>query len=101
MVLGQLIAAVFACLTSLTATIGDAWSESKWPMDGQDPAGDGAIYRISEAENVEIVSCEAVSIKSLQFTRSNRLCVTVSIHLHLMFCRRLLARQAKNCCAHR
>jgi hypothetical protein len=72
MVFGQLIAAVFACLTSLTVTIGDAWSESKWPMDGQVPAGDAAINRISEAENFEIVSCEAVSIKSLQFTRVTR-----------------------------
>jgi hypothetical protein len=68
MVFGQLIAGLFAYLTSLTVPIGDAWSESKWPMDGQVPAGDAAIYRISEAENVEIVLCEAVSIKSLQFT---------------------------------
>jgi hypothetical protein len=41
-------------------------------MDGQVPAGDAAINRISEAENFEIVSCEAVSIKSLQFTRVTR-----------------------------
>ncbi len=52
--------------------IREGWSESKWPMDGQVPDGDATIYQFSEAENVKIVSCEAVSIKSLQFTRVTR-----------------------------
>ena len=68
-VFGQLIAGIFAGFTSLTVRIGDAWSESKWPMDEHVPAGDATIYRFSEAENVAIVSGEAVNVKSLQFTR--------------------------------